>query len=190
MPPTRGEGMTATGSGPRCRQSTSDVGQHTAPQPQRSFPGRHALRHSESSSKPCPLRGSTQRLINESPSVDRSTRGCRPRRLAVGGLRLHRRGQRAREHPGSAVVAPVLRHRLPPRLLSSRYCVASRRSVPPQCGWQRPPQIRSRHPRSELLCSCYLPEGRHRHRESRFGRPVAPMKPSRGQKSFPATINL
>src|SRR6266702_6790251 len=79
------------------------------------------------------------------------------RKLTLGadGPRLHRRGQPARERPLSAAAGTVLRHHLPTQLLSSRDCAACRRSAPPLCGWQRPPQTQSRRPRSQLLCSCY-----------------------------------
>jgi hypothetical protein len=74
-------------------------------------------------------------------------------RLGADGLRLHRRGQPAREHPLSASAGTVLQHRLPTPLRSRRDCAVCRRSAPPPCGCQRPPPTPSRRPRSQLLCS-------------------------------------
>jgi hypothetical protein len=69
---------------------------------------------------------------------------CPQRRLGADGPRPHRRGRPVREHLASAAPVPVLRHRLPTPLPSSRYCATCRRSAPPQCGWQRPPRARLR----------------------------------------------
>lgn len=96
--------------------------------------------------------------------VDRSGR------VIVGGQELtgrtlHRTGERGHEHPASAGADASLRHRLPPRLLSSRDFAACRRSVRPQCGCQRPPTP-SRRPRFSnphcrpsvrLYPSCLIP---------------------------------
>ena len=63
------------------------------------------------------------------------TRECHRRRPGAGGPRPHRREQPARAHPATAAAGPVLRRHLPIWLLSSRYCVAGRRSAQPPCGW-------------------------------------------------------